>query len=187
MEEKICSKCKKFKLLCDFPVDKAKASGYRGYCKTCAKIGRKVYYEKNKDRTLKKAQQFYADNREQQKARQKQKYRDNPVTGLFYAARDRAPKLGIPWNLELSDIHVPDKCPVFGTPFVVGDNDRAASLDRTRPELGYVKGNVQVISFRANRLKSNGTLDELKALVSWLEKQKTPEGLSEAQTYAVPA
>ena len=33
--------------------------------------------------------------------------------------------------------------------------------------LGYVLGNVVVISQRANQLKSDGTLEELIALVEW--------------------
>lgn len=34
---------------------------------------------------------------------------------------------------------------------------------------GYVSGNVRVISYKANALKRNGTLEELKKLVAWLE------------------
>jgi hypothetical protein len=46
---------------------------------------------------------------------------------------------------------------------------RAASLDRIVPELGYVKGNIAVISNRANSLKSNATLEELERLCAWLK------------------
>jgi hypothetical protein len=38
------------------------------------------------------------------------------------------------------------------------------------PSLGYVRGNVEVISWRANSLKRDGTLDEMEKLVMWMRK-----------------
>jgi hypothetical protein len=49
---------------------------------------------------------------------------------------------------------------------------KIANIDRILPELGYVKGNVAVMSFRANSLKRDGYLKEFKLLVSWLEEQE---------------
>lgn len=42
-------------------------------------------------------------------------------------------------------------------------------MDRVIPELGYVKGNVEIISYRANRLKNDATYHELRAISLWLE------------------
>ena len=39
--------------------------------------------------------------------------------------------------------------------------DNSPTLDRIVPELGYVPGNVAVISWKANRLKGNNTDPEL--------------------------
>lgn len=47
--------------------------------------------------------------------------------------------------------------------------DNSPSLDIIIPSKGYVKGNVWVISNRANRAKSNLSLEELKTLVYNLE------------------
>lgn len=33
---------------------------------------------------------------------------------------------------------------------------------------GYVPGNVEVISFRANRIKNNGTADEHERIAQWM-------------------
>lgn len=83
---------------------------------------------------------------------------------LWSRAKGRATKYGIPFDIELSDVVVPDTCPVFGTNFVFGDHDLAPSLDKIRPELGYVKGNVIVVSNKANIIKSNATPEEIVAV-----------------------
>lgn len=94
---------------------------------------------------------------------------------LWVGAHSRAAKKGLPFDLEVADIEVPEKCPVFGVPMERatgsrGAGDSSPTLDKIIPELGYVKGNVAVISWKANRLKSNGTLDDFRALTRWLSE-----------------
>jgi hypothetical protein len=95
-----------------------------------------------------------------------------PAYRLWAGARSRARKQGIPFDLEINDIIIPDKCPVFGVPLEraegKGAADNSPTLDKLIPSLGYVKGNIAVISWKANRLKSNGTLQDFEALVDWL-------------------
>ena len=57
-----------------------------------------------------------------------------------------------------------ETCPVLGIPLYSDgrDNQNAPSLDRFIPSLGYVKGNVFVISRRANVLKGDATIEEVK-------------------------
>lgn len=88
---------------------------------------------------------------------------------MFYDARKRAFSLGLPFGIEPEDISVPDRCPVLGLLLDGSCRDRKPSLDRVVPSLGYVKGNVRVISFRANRIKSDATADELRAVLSYTE------------------
>lgn len=93
-----------------------------------------------------------------------------PAYTMFYDARKRSMALALPFDIEPCDITVPAWCPVLGIRLVVGGKrDNSPSLDRVRPELGYVKGNVRVISFRANRIKSDATADELRAVLSYVE------------------
>lgn len=94
------------------------------------------------------------------------------------ALRHRCRKEGILFALDATDIPVPNVCPVLGVKIAISSKeDRWAwpSVDRLRPELGYVKGNVRVISNRANTLKNNATLDELRAVVAYMERELEPE------------
>jgi hypothetical protein len=93
---------------------------------------------------------------------------------LYSGAKHRAKIKNIPFNLELSDLpDIPKTCPVLGIPILINkghsNNGHGASLDRIKPDLGYVKGNIRIISHRANTLKSNGTLEEFRKIVSDLE------------------
>ena len=77
---------------------------------------------------------------------------------LYKITKKRAKKEGINFNIELSDLIIPKLCPIFKIPLFRGNGKRSnnsPSLDRIIPELGYVKGNVWIISDRANRMKSD--------------------------------
>ncbi len=87
---------------------------------------------------------------------------------LFESVRQRAKSNNIPFNIEESDIIIPEFCPVFNTPFDKSVYYRP-SVDRIVPELGYIKGNIAVISYRANWLKNNSTPEELEALLKWVK------------------
>lgn len=83
---------------------------------------------------------------------------------LWRAARARARKRGIPFDLLLEDIVIPPVCPVLGLPM-----DRP-SLDRFDPTRGYTPDNIRVISTRANTLKSDGTVAELELVLAYMRR-----------------
>lgn len=90
-------------------------------------------------------------------------------------AKQRAKKKRIPFRITIDDIVVPDRCPILGIKLKVGSGRggatfRSPSLDRIVTELGYVPGNVAVISKRANTIKSNATIGELQAVALWLQR-----------------
>jgi hypothetical protein len=99
-----------------------------------------------------------------------------PGIYLFYNARQRAKKLGLPFNIEPSDIVIPAVCPVLGIPIEAtvrgrrGFHPNSPSLDRIVPELGYVKGNVCVISMRANWIKRDATAEELFLIAEYVAR-----------------
>jgi len=91
---------------------------------------------------------------------------------MLARAKSRAKKNNLPFNIELADIIIPERCPLLGikiesTEFRNSPNN--PSLDKIIPKKGYIKDNVWVISNRANTLKNDATLQELKTLVENLE------------------
>ena len=91
-----------------------------------------------------------------------------PEKKVWNRAKQRAKSRGIPFNIEMSDITIPEVCPVLGILLVVGDTEAAPSIDRVIPALGYVKGNVNIISNRANRIKSDATKEELERVLDYI-------------------
>jgi hypothetical protein len=71
----------------------------------------------------------------------------------------------IPFNLDKADITIPSHCPVLGIELHwnqgKGYHPDSPSVDKINPKLGYTKGNVRVISARANLLKNDATVEEL--------------------------
>lgn len=95
-----------------------------------------------------------------------------PQYMMFYDARKRAVALGLPFDITPDDIVIPDVCPVLGLTLGSGGRETSASLDRVIPSKGYVKGNITVISFRANRVKSDATEQELVAVLAYVTGAK---------------
>jgi hypothetical protein len=87
---------------------------------------------------------------------------------MYSRCKSRAVVKNIEFNLDLEDIVIPDKCPVLNVPFDTS-NDYCPSIDRVDSTKGYVKGNIQVISNKANRMKSNATTEELHMFAEWVK------------------
>jgi hypothetical protein len=105
-----------------------------------------------------------------------QKYREkNREKVLYGQARYRAKRKGIEFNLEVSDIVIPKLCPVLKIPLVRnssqgGPRASSPSLDRINNALGYIKGNVQIISHKANTMKHCANNTELILFANWIKR-----------------
>jgi hypothetical protein len=101
----------------------------------------------------------------------------DPIGAMLARAQHRASKAGMPFTLQRSDFVLPTRCPVLGIPLQVTDSRKAGSpsLDRVCPSLGYVAGNVRVISDRANRLKGDRGSAELAHLAAHGKRELRPE------------
>lgn len=105
----------------------------------------------------------------------------DPIKYLIGRIKINAKRKGIEFNLDPSDFTMPKLCPVLGIPIVPFKGKfepGAASFDRIDPHKGYVKGNVNIISWRANMLKRDCTdPTELRAVADYIEqtlaKQRT--------------
>lgn len=97
-----------------------------------------------------------------------------PEYMMFYDARKRAQKLDLPFSIIPEDISIPVICPVLGIELTFdGPRDTRPSLDRINPRDGYVPNNIQVISFRANRIKSDASADELRRVLAYVEADRS--------------
>lgn len=140
MPKRICTKCNIEKDYSEYHKHKGCKDGVNTVCKECRKPLSQAQYNKSSV-----------------------EYR------LWYAARGRSLKKGLEFNIEVSDIVIPAQCPVFGTPFS-RNTEFAASVDRIDPDKGYIKGNIQVMSRRANMLKNDATAEELRLVADFISK-----------------
>lgn len=117
-----------------------------------------------------RAAKWYLGNKERA-MEAKRLRREDTRKALLEAAQNRARTKGIALDIKYEDIHVPEVCPVLGIKLERGKGrfrPTSPSLDRIDPQLGYVKGNVQVISNKANTMKSNASKEELIAFAKWV-------------------
>lgn len=89
---------------------------------------------------------------------------------MWHAALVRSREHKVAFEIEVEDIHIPECCPVYGFPLIIEPGPvrpNTPTLDRSKPGLGYVVGNIQVISSKANTIKNNATIEEIEALLHW--------------------
>ena len=97
-------------------------------------------------------------------ARRKECYDKNPITRMLMNSKSRARQYNIPFSITLTDVPIPKICPILEVPLILGTADNyefAPSIDRIDPSKGYISGNVKVVSLLANRMKNNGTREQL--------------------------
>lgn len=172
--KKICTICKKEKLIEEFHRGTGKY-GRRSMCSICTK----ERYDKperlakiSANRTFKRQNDpVYRDrDRELTKAN----YRKNILRYLVKAARNRAKKRNIPFDITTEDLVLPEKCPLLNIELKMNEGRmkyNSYSIDKIDNSLGYIKGNVWIISTKANLLKGNSTIEELELLVINLKKK----------------
>lgn len=120
----------------------------------------------------KSARKAYAMNSEKFLERDRKANECDPRCRLLYNAKQRAKRAGLPFNLTLDDIVIPTHCPALGIPLMPAKHNKpragSPSLDKIIPELGYVRGNVCIISNKANAVKSDLNPEQLGRLLNWL-------------------
>ena len=129
------------------------------------------------DKNRKAAEKYRANNKEaiarsNKKTLQKMR-EERPQFTMFYSAKRRAKVGGYPFDITINDIVIPEFCPALGIKLETAkghcNSPFSPTLDKIIPELGYVKGNIQVISRRANTMKNDASPDELIRFASWIK------------------
>ena len=159
---KICTKCKIEKPDTAFHHDKHTKTGLTSAC-----------YECNRPVLLASQKRARQRNPQAHVARTKQWRANNPVLHMLQRARARARSEGASFDLVESDVVVPAVCPVFGVTLVQAKGQHrpnSPSLDRIVPVLGYTKNNVVVMSSKANLMKNDATIAELRQFAAWVIK-----------------
>ncbi len=136
---KRCPHCTVEKLSLEFDECHSVADGLQSWCRECSKT------------RLQKAPLAYS---------------------LFWVAKNRARSRGIGFSLRIEDITVPSVCPVLGIPLYTNRGKagpNSPSLDRIDNTKGYVPGNVRVISYRANVLKGDASVEEVRKILAYME------------------
>ena len=135
-----------------------------GNCKPCLKARMRVYHVTKEGKAVSKKYAGSDKGREARSRGAKKHYRENLDKHWLWRLKGRASRAGLPFDIELSDLVIPEVCPILLMPLQRGagrPGPCSPSIDKIIPSLGYVKGNVRVISQLANTMKQNATPEQL--------------------------
>lgn len=145
----------------------------------------KAYREKHKIEIGNKKRTEYNNNKEIINSRKKEKYRINPEIYMFRAARKRAKEKGLEFSITEEGVRIALEktkningeyiCPVFNIKMEINKNrsgDNSFTIDRIDNSKGYIPSNIAIISWRANSLKRDATIDELRNVLNYIENFK---------------
>lgn len=103
----------------------------------------------------------------------------SPIKHLYRNCRRSAYLRKLEFSLTIEDIIIPEYCPILGIklkvysfedkPNRVKRLDCRPSVDRIDNSKGYIKGNIVICSWRANRLKSNASFTEIRKIYKFLK------------------
>lgn len=174
METKICTRCHQ-----ELPLDSFNRGngrlGRRSICRECEHIIQNDPIRVARRRELERIRRADPEYVKLRNEKDRLRVHSNETSirlALLRNAKQRARVKNLEFNIDISDIVLPSRCPLLGISMEVNDKKAKANsytVDRIDPTKGYVKGNVWVISKRANVIKSDATLEELELLVANLK------------------
>ena len=178
---KICKKCNQNLDESCFNKNKNKSDGLEIYCKECAKIKSRLAYERGREKYIARNKERYLENKEHILSTSKEYYErlksSKPEVLLLRSAKHRAKTSGVPIDITIEDILIPEYCPILKIKLETSTgvaSKNSPSIDKIIPELGYVKGNIQVISNLANTMKWNANFEELVNFAEWINLNIKP-------------
>ena len=134
----------------------------------------RLYRKLNKQKISEYHKEWYKNNRDKQLLMFKENYKKRKPKSLqstiqrnLKNIKNKCLSKGVPFDISINDIDIPTHCPLLGIKLESGlprNSPQSPSIDKIIPSLGYVKGNVWVISMRANTIKHNASLQEIEML-----------------------
>ena len=140
---------------------------------------RQEYYQTHRNQEIARAKRCLNKDRNHTNAVKRAGLRKNPVSYILWRIRAKCKKQNIPFDLTHEDIIVPAICPVLGIPLIIDDGNAkwsSPSVDRIIPSLGYVRGNIQIISHRANTIKNDASSAELEQVLKYVKRTEQYHG-----------
>ena len=180
---KTCTKCNIEKEISEFFI---KSNGKpHSRCKKCRNLLNKIWrdnrpnlckerYAKERDKLLLRCKLWRDKNKDKSRARFQEYITNNASLYLLRCSKNRAKKRQLEHTLKEEDINIPTHCPVLGIPISHQKSGglphaNSATIDRIDNNKGYIPGNVIVVSRRANVLKNDATLEELRKIVTFYD------------------
>jgi hypothetical protein len=167
-QSKICSQCKEDKFFSEYTKNRAAPDGLQYKCRSCDIVYQKKRRANNLENNLEYAREY------QKKRRKNFDYR---LQMLINASKQRAKDKNRVHEITVKDIKaiypIDGKCPIFGIQLEfnsAGFRENSPSIDRIDSSRGYTVDNIQIISWKANRIKSYATVEELETIVSYMKQ-----------------
>lgn len=155
-----CTKCNVTKELLEFDTSKRAKDGRYSICKLCKRAAHKQWVKANPNKVR------------QSEINRNVRRRLNVKREMFDRVKRRCGRTKVEFSISIEDIIIPEYCPALGLKLKVSDKGvpsrNSPSLDRIDSTKGYVPGNVQVISYKANTMKNDATEKELMLFAKWI-------------------
>ena len=168
MPTKTCNRCKEEKLLSEFSLNNSAKDRLQYKCRACDLNYQTQRRAENKDEFLEYSRKY------QRNRRLNFDYR---LQMLINASKQRAKLNNREHDIDVEAIKsiypVDGCCPIFGIKLEfneAGFRDNSPSIDRIDSTKGYTRDNIQIISWKANRIKGASSLQDLEMMVAYLKQ-----------------
>lgn len=154
---KACSKCGEMKPLSEFSKQTSAKDGRQSECKECARKYSREYHRSGRLAAVRRANPASCQ-----------------LSDMVKGSRKRAKEKNLAHNIDvkyLRSLGLPSHCPYLGIKLrwkvqcglgvKGGAFPESPSIDRIDSSKGYVKGNVIIVSHRANSIKNDANEQEL--------------------------
>ena len=101
----------------------------------------------------------------------------NRAYWICYQAKNRDKREGMDFDLDWKELIIPEICPVLGIPLYPspkggpGVCPNSPTLDRKDNSKGYTKDNVCIISWQANKWKSDMSISDVENLLRYMKEK----------------